>query len=177
MAKWKRYVIGVNEQNKSCVTSTEATKIKEEPNHYYRAEIWATAETPVDNEIPGDRSLTSVSREPKPNGATFRMLEIFPDDPDPEAQRRKVQALHKDTQQKRMPTEEDYQRHPSMHRTDTLDFIVCVKGEVYLMTDTDEVRMQPGDCTVIQGVNHAWSNRSTEPVLLSVAMIDAIPRP
>jgi quercetin dioxygenase-like cupin family protein len=63
-----------------------------------------------------------------------------------------------------------------MHRTDTCDVIDCVKGEIYLMTDTDEVLMTPGDSTVIRGVNHAWSNRSQEPALLAVAMIDAIPQ-
>ncbi|MDB5460538.1 MAG: hypothetical protein JWO72_2279 [Caulobacteraceae bacterium] len=175
MAKWKRYVIAANEQNKSYVELTEATMVKEEPGVYYRYEVWATTQTPVDNTIPGDLALTSVTREPKPNGASFRMLEIFPDNEDLDEQRRKIQKLHRETQQKHMPTEEDYQRHPSMHRTDSLDVICCIKGEVYLMTDLDEVLMRPGDSTVIRGVNHAWSNRSSEPALLAVAMIDAIP--
>lgn len=176
MAKWKRYVLGLNADKRSCVQGTEATMIKQEPGVYYRYEVWATAEAPVDNSIEGDRALGSLTREPKPNGATFRMLEIYPDSADLDDQRRKIQKLHRETQQKNMPTEEDYRRHPSMHRTDTLDFICCVKGEVYLMTDLDEVLMRPGDCTVIRGVNHAWSNRSTEPCLLAVSMIDAIPQ-
>jgi len=29
-----------------------------------------------------------------------------------------------------------------MHRTDTLDCLTCVRGEIYLVTDTDEVRME-----------------------------------
>jgi mannose-6-phosphate isomerase-like protein (cupin superfamily) len=177
MAKWRRYVIGADEKAKSCVQLTEATMIKEDPGHYYRFETWSTAETPVDNSIEGDRALASLTREPKPNGASFRMLQIYPDSADPEEQRRKIEKLHRDTKQKRPPTEEDYKRHPSMHRTDSLDFIVCVQGEVVLMTDLDEVLMTPGDSVVIRGVNHAWSNRSTEPVLLAVSMIDAIPQP
>jgi len=177
MAKWHRYVIGPNADNRSCVQSTEATMVKEDPGTYYRYEAWATAETPVDNSIEGDRALTSLTREPKPFGATFRMLELWPDNPDPEDHRRKVERLHRETGHKRMPSEADLQRHPSMHRTDTLDFICCVRGEVYLMTDLDEVLMRPGDSVVIRGVNHAWSNRSTEPVLLAVSMIDAIPLP
>jgi mannose-6-phosphate isomerase-like protein (cupin superfamily) len=177
VAKWKRYVLGPNEAGKSCVKSTEATMVKEEEGAYYRVELWATAESPVDNSIEEDRALSSLTREPSPGGATFRMLEIFPDSPDREDQRRKIEKLHRETGQKHMPTEADYARHPAMHRTDSCDVIVCVKGEVYLMTDLDEVLMQPGDSTVIRGVNHAWSNRSAEPALLAVAMIDAIPRP
>jgi hypothetical protein len=177
MAKWRRYVIGPNADNRSRVLSTETTMVKEDPGHYYRCEVWATAEAPVDNTIAGDRALDSLTREPRPFGATFRMLELWPDNPDPDAQRRKVEKLHRDTGQKRMPSEADLQRHPSMHRTDTLDFICCVRGEVYLMTDLDEVLMRPGDSVVIRGVNHAWSNRSNEPVLLAVSMIDAVPVP
>jgi hypothetical protein len=33
--------------------------------------------------------------------------------------------------------------------------------------------MQPGDTAIIRGVNHAWSNRSTEPCLLVGTMTDA----
>jgi len=29
-----------------------------------------------------------------------------------------------------------------MHHTDTLDCLTCVRGEIYLVTDTDEVLMQ-----------------------------------
>jgi len=177
MAKWRRYVIGANPDNKSCVQLTEATMVKEEPGVYYRFEAWATAETPVDNSIEGDRALTSLTREPKPGGASFRMLEIYPDSAYLDEQRRKIEKLHRQTGQKHMPTAEDYQRHPSMHRTDSLDFICCVRGELYLMTDLDEVLMRPGDSVVIRGVNHAWSNRSDGPCLLAVSMIDAIPRP
>jgi hypothetical protein len=49
-------------------------------------------------------------------------------------------------------------RHPSMHHTDTLDCLTCVRGQIYLVTDTGEVLMQPGDTVIIRGVNHAWSN-------------------
>ena len=52
-----------------------------------------------------------------------------------------------------------------MHRTDTLEdcFVVMRPGEVYLVSDTDEVLLRAGDTAVVQGVNHAWSNRSHEP--------------
>jgi hypothetical protein len=33
--------------------------------------------------------------------------------------------------------------------------------------------MTPGDTVVIRGTNHAWSNRSDKPALLSGCMIDA----
>jgi mannose-6-phosphate isomerase-like protein (cupin superfamily) len=54
-----------------------------------------------------------------------------------------------------------------LHHTDTLDCLTCVRGEIHLVTDTDEVLMQPGDTVIIRGVNHAWSNRSSTPCLLA----------
>lgn len=178
MAKWKRFVLTNDVEGRSFTKSTEATMVKEEPGVFYRVDLWATAETPVDNAIEEDRALSSQTREPKPNGATFRALEIFPDKAGAErqAQLEKIQSLHREVKQKHMPSEEDLARHPSMHRTDTLDVIICVKGEIYLMTDKDEVLMRPGDSVVIRGVNHAWSNRSHEPALLIGAMLDAHPR-
>jgi mannose-6-phosphate isomerase-like protein (cupin superfamily) len=178
MAKWKRFVLTNDGDGRSFTKSSEATMVKEEPGVFYRVDLWATAETPVDNGIEEDRALSSVTREPKPNGATFRALEIFPDKSGEErqAQLEKIQKLHREVKQKHMPSAEDLARHPSMHRTDTLDVIICVKGEIYLMTDKDEVLMRPGDSVVIRGVNHAWSNRSGEPALLIGAMLDAHPR-
>ncbi len=178
MAKWKRYVITSDNDGRSFTKSTEATMVKEEPGVFYRVDLWATAETPVDNRIEEDRALSSVTREPMPNGATFRALEIFPDKTgaEREEQLQKIQKLHREVKQKHMPTPDDLDRHPSMHRTDTLDVIICVRGEIYLMTDRDEVLMKPGDSVVIRGVNHAWSNRSNEPALLIGAMLDARPR-
>ena len=178
MAKWKRIVVTSDDAGKSYTKTTQASMVKEEPGTFYRVDLWATAETPVDNSLEDDRALSSLTREPAANGATFRALELWPDKSGAalEEQRAKIEKLHREVKQKHMPTAEDYRRHPSMHRTDTLDVITCVRGEVFLITDRDEVLMRPGDTVVIRGVNHAWSNRSTEPCLLVGAMLDAIPR-
>ena len=45
--------------------------------------------------------------------------------------------LNKEVRQKHLPSETDMARHPSMHRTDTLDCLTCVRGEIYLVTDTE----------------------------------------
>lgn len=143
---------------------------------YWRATLWATAETPADNAIEGDRALTEdlgARREPFPGGVISRALEIPPDTADVSEHQRVLTDLNTQAHQKHPPTDADLACHPSMHRTDTLDFITCVRGEIYLITDTDEVLMHPADTVVIRGVNHAWSNRSTEACLLVGTMIAA----
>jgi quercetin dioxygenase-like cupin family protein len=177
MAKWNRYVIGPNSEGKSHIISTEPSVIKEEAGNFYRIDHWCTSEMPVDNGIEADRALDSKTRAPLPNGTVIRALQLMPDSHDAEEHRAAIEKLHKEVGQTRMPSAADYQRHPSMHRTDTLDYIICVQGEIYLMTDLDEVLMKPGDVTVIRGVNHGWSNRSNAPALLIGVMVDAIPQP
>ena len=63
-----------------------------------------------------------------------------------------------------------------MHRTNTLDIITVLRGEMYLLLDEDEILLKPTDTVILQGVNHGWSNRSTEPCLAIAVMIDALPR-
>ncbi|KZT00102.1 uncharacterized protein LAESUDRAFT_666881 [Laetiporus sulphureus 93-53] len=45
------------------------------------------------------------------------------------------------------------------HRTETIDFVIVVKGEITLVLDNDEKRVcQPGDVVVQRGKIHAWHN-------------------
>ncbi len=107
-------------------------------------------------------------------GKLVRALEIWPDQ-DPDKQRKDFAELNKGVGQVHAPSEADAQRHPTMHRTDTLDAITYIRGEIYLITDVEEVLMQPGDTVIIRGTNHGWSTRSSEPCLLTGSMIDAVP--
>ena len=174
-AKWKRYVVGPNAQGKSAVLIDEATNVQENPGIFYRVTLWGTNEVPVDNTIAVDRANEVTTREPAPGGMLYRALEIPPDTADKGKHVEALKSLHVQVKQKHEPTAEDLARHPSMHRTDTLDCITCVIGEIHLVTDVDDVLMRPGDTVVIRGTNHAWSNRSDKPALLVGCMINAIP--
>jgi quercetin dioxygenase-like cupin family protein len=173
MAKWKRYVVGPNEQGKSATLMHEAGNTQEQPGIFYRATLWKTEEVPVDNSVAGDRAGTEPKREPPPGGMLYRALEIPPDSADKQAHIRALKDLNEKVAQAHAPSAEDLARHPSMHRTDTLDCITCVLGEIWMVTDVDEVLMKPGDSVIIRGTNHAWSNRSEKPALLVGCMISA----
>ena len=51
------------------------------------------------------------------------------------------------------------------------------KGEIYLVTDTDETLLKPGDTAIVKGVNHAWSNKSDKPCMIIGVMVHANPWP
>lgn len=61
-----------------------------------------------------------------------------------------------------------------LHRSDTIDYIVVVRGEIVLRVgETDERVMRAGDCLVQLGATHTWENRSDEPCLLAVVVVGA----
>lgn len=60
-----------------------------------------------------------------------------------------------------------------MHQTASVDYIVILSGEIYLITDTEETLLQAGDIVIQRGTNHAWSNRSDQMCLQLAILIDA----
>jgi quercetin dioxygenase-like cupin family protein len=64
--------------------------------------------------------------------------------------------------------------HPGMHRTDTVDYGMCIEGELWLeLDDGREVLVTPGTCVVQRGTRHAWHNRSDRPALMLFVMVGA----
>ncbi|WP_205473644.1 cupin domain-containing protein [Nocardioides sp. SYSU D00038] len=61
-----------------------------------------------------------------------------------------------------------------MHTTDTVDYAICLEGELCLtLDDGAEVTLTPGTCVVQLGTRHAWQNRSDRPALMCYVQIGA----
>ncbi len=68
----------------------------------------------------------------------------------------------------------DTSRHPMMHKTETLDVIILVKGAVDLILDEGApTPVKPGDVVIQRATNHAWVNRGKDTALLVAVLIDA----
>ncbi len=66
----------------------------------------------------------------------------------------------------------DTARHPMMHKTDSLDVIILIKGEVNLLLDDGEATsLKPGDVVIQRATNHAWVNHHKETALLVAVLI------
>jgi quercetin dioxygenase-like cupin family protein len=176
MAELKRYVVGLDKNGKSAVLMDGMPNQLELKDFYWQATLWKTRETPVDNSIAGDRSLDGrEARSPFPGGMLVRVGEEWPEH-DPETNQKAWVEINRMTGHTQQISEKDRQRHPSMHRTNTLDVTTVIRGEVYLILDEEEILLKATDTVIVQGTNHGWSNRSDEPCLLTSVMIDAIPR-
>jgi uncharacterized cupin superfamily protein len=62
-----------------------------------------------------------------------------------------------------------------MHRTETIDYIVVLAGEIDMDMDETSVKLRAGDVMVQRGTNHAWINRGKEPARLAIVLLDAKP--
>jgi quercetin dioxygenase-like cupin family protein len=59
------------------------------------------------------------------------------------------------------------------HRTDSIDYIVVISGEIDMEMDDSVVHLRAGDVMVQRGTIHNWVNRGTAPCVLAVVLIDA----
>ena len=108
--------------------------------------VWTTQETPADNSSDSDGADWEVTAPPIANGSVFRLIEYLPG----------VESR--------------------MHRTDTIDYVVIVSGEIDMRLDGgEEVHLKAGDVMVQKGTNHDWINRGTEPCVIAFTLLDARP--
>jgi len=108
------------------------------------AGIWATTSTPAQTTGDQDPAAQQTALTPGPNGTIFRILELPP------------------------------HTEPHMHRTDTLDYVIVMEGEVDMLLDDDaEVHMQAGDVMVQRATMHGWANRGDTLCRIAFVLIDA----
>jgi len=64
---------------------------------------------------------------------------------------------------------------PRMHRTETIDYVIVLEGEIEMDMDQSTVKLKAGDVMVQRGTNHAWANRSDKRARVAFVLIDAKP--
>ena len=65
--------------------------------------------------------------------------------------------------------------HPHMHRTETVDYVIVIEGEIEMDMDQSTVKLKAGDILIQRGTNHAWANRSSKRARVAFVLIDAEP--
>ena len=110
--------------------------------------IWCTDRMPADiaiGETPEDMGARVIGTPPPPNGTRFAVIDFPPGNA----------AI--------------------MHRTETIDYVIMIEGELEMDMDDTTVKLKPGDVMVQRGTNHAWVNRSDKPARAAFVLIDAKP--
>ena len=169
----RRIVTGHNGNGKSIVAidGPPARSIGEDVGGLF--ELWNTDGNEVISTDVIDRADDEIILSPPVGGTKFRYFQINPlaeGVPEDMLQEiaadafEKVGAAHHRV---------DTSKHPAMHKTETVDYIILLKGDVTLILDEEEVDLKPFDVVVQRGTNHAWVNNGNEPALLIAVLIDS----
>ena len=65
--------------------------------------------------------------------------------------------------------------HSHMHRTETVDYVIVIEGDIEMDMDNSTVKLKQGDLMVQRGTNHAWANRSNKRARVALVLVDAEP--
>ena len=138
-------------------------------------DLWINDSTPADLSATDDPTIgRKFEHEPPDGGAIFRIVEWAPgtaDDATPE----QVRAHHEELHSVHIPSLEYLRtaKHPSMHRTDTLNYFIVLSGQMWALSEGRDVLVKPGDVIIQHGCMHGWRIEGTEPCVMAAVLIDA----
>lgn len=132
------------------------------------SDLWAMFEGGPDTETP-DGADRPIVLSPAPGGNTFRFFQL-----PPVARSGELEGNAGDVFEKMgaRAVWTEGAKHPAMHRTWSIDYIILLKGQVKLILDDAETVMNPFDVVIQRETNHAWQNLGEEPALLMAVLID-----
>jgi quercetin dioxygenase-like cupin family protein len=152
----RRIITGHKNGVSTIIQDGSPENIMKNESGYIISDIWATDSMPANLEQCA-KIENSLFPTVEPKGSLFRYVHIPPDS-----------QIKIDLNE--IPANA---RHPYMHKTETLDYIIILSGEVYLIMEEGETLLKPGDIVVQCGTNHAWNNRSSEPCIQLAVLLDA----
>lgn len=167
MAESHRVIVtGINKAGKSAVVE-EAHATLVGPGNF---DFWQTKAGQPPHDIATGRAPMKFF--PAPGGTMFRLFTIPPADPNMTPA--DVAAIQ-DMLFSAIGIPEarvDTTRHPMMHATPTVDYIVLLSGKISLQLDEgDAIELKPFDAVVQRATNHSWVNTAHEPALLMCVMV------
>ena len=166
----RRVVTKLDASGKAVVMIDERTRLTAPRPPNYAANIWVTSKSLPDFSSAEDRGKTKVGLVPPKSGTVFRVVDFAPESEGehPTDINYMTKFVGADAPKKGLPP-----RHPMMHRTRSLDYVIILSGEIDLLLDEGEVHFKAGDVLVQQATNHAWVNRSGKPCRVAFILIDS----
>ncbi len=139
----RRVVTGHDADGKAVVEKDEImSNVKVMPSGHKGCVMWATDDAPAAVDGDEDPAQRQMGLAPPARGTVLRILELAPG------------------------------KEAFMHRTDTLDYCICLQGECAMKLDDDaEVLLSQGDILIQRGTWHGWENRGDGTCRLAFVLI------
>jgi len=169
----RRILTGIDSNGRSYIAAdgiSPAMLTMQGREGYRNNNIWRTVGSPAPVDAP-DTVLEHSGVLPPKGGTVLRVIDIPPEDPDPEAQKRATEAVFR-AMFADAKHDSSNARHPGMHVTDTIDYAIVLQGELVAIMDEGETVMRAGDILIQRGTNHAWANRSGAIARIAFILVD-----
>ncbi len=134
-------------------------------------DLWETTRAPARNEGETDAAGRPVRLEPPRGGTIVRIVEFPPDS----AWRDRADAREAFDSIQAGHAPDKSSSDPMMHKTNTVDYIIILRGEIHAIMEEGETLLRAGDVLIQRGTNHSWSVRGTEPCILAAVLVSAEP--
>lgn len=171
----RRIVTGHNEQGKAVIAMDGAPpniiELKAVPGTVFH-EIWNTNASPAPIDNGADPTLRPLQLHPTPNGSIIRIVDIPPDTVQDQISEADIAAGFAQIGAAGATTHSNNAPHKLMHRTETIDYGILLAGEIWLVLDEGETKLNVGDVVIQRGTNHAWANRTNEPARMLFILLD-----
>jgi hypothetical protein len=155
--KVRRVVTGVVEGSSKVLWDTALDPaVDNEASGTRLTTVWKTDEFPVPLSDLSDKALDPFLWQLAKNNTVLRVVDLEPNEGKDHS------SLWAELGQDEPPAEGD--ASGGFHRTETLDFVVVIEGELTLRLPAEERLLQRGDVVVQIGASHAWENRTSNPV-------------
>ena len=167
----RRIVTGHDAQGRACIVEdAPAAAVRTVPERpgYRAVNVWRTTSCPVEINST-DSTANHQGILPPKNGSILRIIDFPPEPADPAERDRRIRATFGGIYQ---DATHDGRKHPGMHKTDTVDYAICLEGEIWSVMDEGETLMRAGDVLIQRGTNHAWANRSKKTARIAFVLID-----
>lgn len=175
----RRIVTGNDVQGRSLIVSNlEINQLpsKKEVSPLTIIDLWETETSPAPLNVE-DSIHKKIALVPPPHGTIFRLCDFLPES----TYKSDLTKIDVETAWTTM-TEGDLSQvkthikhspHPFMHQTQTIDYGIVLSGQIYLILDTVELLLNPGDVVIQRGTSHFWSNRSDKICRMAFILLDA----
>lgn len=171
----RRIVTGNDKNGNSVIIKDGPTPgVKTTPNRpgVVIHNLWTTTGAPSRFDEPDETASPDLPLIPPEKGTVFRIVEFPSEKQVKQVDSKTAQKAFKEFGASKALDKSEKSRHAFMHKTDTVDYGICLEGEITLVLDDSEVVMHKGDVCIQRGTNHAWTNHSDKPCIMAFVLID-----
>jgi hypothetical protein len=173
----RRVVTGIDAEGRSVIVSDRETPTwVRRPTGSVIMDIWRVDSLPASVDAEPDDEPTEGGEPvlaPPVSGVCVRIA-VFPPDKDVDDE---SVAAYETAMEKIYGAQSraaDSSTVPGMHRTDTVDIVTVIEGEIWAVLEDGETLLRAGDSLVQRGTKHAWRNRSDRPCTLTTTMLAGV---